>query len=169
MSYKKRILTAFFAALALFTLVGCAARAPKAAPNTSANNMSVRQAANNGQATPHLSMKQHSEHLVDIALSVPQVKGASCLRLGNLALVGIDVPGNLDRSRVDTIKYTVAEALKKDPQGAGAIVTADVDLAQRIREISDQVKAGHPLAGFANELGDILGRLIPQLPQSPNS
>ena len=167
--YKKhRLHLALFISACLTIASACTASNPQAG-DQSANNagLSAKQAANDvGQAMPP-TRKQQAEHLVEIALSVPQVKGVSCLRLGNLALVGIDIPGDLDRSRVDTIKYTVAEALKKDPQGAGAIVTADVDIVQRIREINDKVRSGHPLAGFANELGDILGRLIPQLPQSP--
>jgi len=108
-------------------------------------------------------------HLANLAKSVPSVQNAYCLSLGNLAIVGIDVPANLERSRIDTIKYTVAEALKKDPQGVSALVTADIDLAQSIRDISAKVQNGHPVAAFADELGDILGRLIPQLPQDTHS
>jgi len=83
---------------------------------------------------------------------------------GNTAIVGIDVSGNLDASEVGTIKYAVAEALRNDPYGVHAIVTADMDLYQRIRELSRQIKDGKPVAGLANELADIVGRIMPQLP-----
>ena len=112
---------------------------------------------------------EKATHLGDLARSVPGVQNAYCLTLGNMAIVGIDVPANLERSRVDTIKYTVAEALKKDPEGANALVTADLDLAQNIRDINVKVQNGYPVAAFADELGDILGRLIPQLPQDTHS
>lgn len=118
-----------------------------------------------GQVLPDLLNDDKAQHLVNIALSVPQVNHAYCLTLGNMAIVGIDVPADMERSRVDIIKYSVAEAMKKDPYGANALVTADLDLTQNIREISTKINEGHPITAFTSELGDILGRLIPQLPQ----
>lgn len=126
----------------------------------------TRQAASSGADILKVEpINNKADHLKSIAKSIPQVSDAYCLTVGNLAIIAIDVPPTLDRSKVDTIKYSVAEALKKDPEGANALVTADLDLTQNVREISAQVSAGHPISAFTNELGDILGRLIPQLPQ----
>jgi YhcN/YlaJ family sporulation lipoprotein len=107
-----------------------------------------------------------AQRLVELANRVPDVNRATAIVLGKTAIVGIDVDAKLDRPRVGTIKYTVAEALKKDPQGASAIVTADPDVVQRIREMNEDVRKGRPIAGFAEELADIAGRLVPQLPRS---
>ncbi|AZK46865.1 YhcN/YlaJ family sporulation lipoprotein [Paenibacillus lentus] len=125
-----------------------------------ANNMNnnVTNANNQGQLTKQA-------HLEQLVMRVPGVKGAHCVIMGNTAIVGIDVDGNLERASVGNIKYTVAEALRKDPQGAGAIVTADIDLNNRIAEIGDKMRAGHPVSGFATELADIIGRIIPQMPR----
>lgn len=60
------------------------------------------------------------------------------------------------------MKYSVAEALKEDPQGANALVTADPDLVQRIRELSDDINKGRPLSGLTDELAEIAGRISPQ-------
>ncbi|WP_243735200.1 YhcN/YlaJ family sporulation lipoprotein [Paenibacillus turpanensis] len=106
-----------------------------------------------------------TERLERLAASVPQVKSANCVVMGNTAVVGIDIEGTADRSRVGTIKYSVAEALRKDPYGVNAIVTADMDLADRIREIREDIANGKPFSGLANEMADIIGRIIPQLPQ----
>lgn len=125
----------------------------------------TRQAASGADIIEVAPINSKADHLKSIAKSIPEVSDAYCLTVGNLAIVAIDVEPTLDRSKVDTIKYSVAEALKKDPDGASALVTADLDLTQNVREISAQVSAGHPIAAFTNELGDILGRLIPQLPQ----
>lgn len=125
----------------------------------------ARQAASGADIIDVAPINSKADHLKSIAKSIPQVSDAYCLTVGNLAIVAIDVEPTLDRSKVDTIKYSVAQALKKDPDGASALVTADLDLTQNVREISAQVSAGHPIAAFTNELGDILGRLIPQLPQ----
>ncbi|MFD2612780.1 YhcN/YlaJ family sporulation lipoprotein [Paenibacillus gansuensis] len=113
--------------------------------------------------------KSVSAHLESLARSVPNVKGANCVVIGNTAIVGLDIDGKLDRSRVGTIKYAVAEALRKDPYGKYAIVTADMDIAQRIREIRQDIGNGHPVQGFANELTDIIGRIMPQLPRDVNT
>lgn len=118
-----------------------------------------------------------SDRLKEIAEDNPQVNSANVVVIGNTAIVGIDVNGNLDRSRVDVLKYTVAEAMRKDPYGANAIVTADLDINARLREIVQDIRNGHPLAGFVNELGDMVGRIMPQIPsdmlpreeQAPNT
>ncbi len=61
-----------------------------------------------------------AKRLEQIALSVPNVESANCVVFGNTAIVGINVPPGMDRSRVGTIKLSVAEALKKDPYGVDA-------------------------------------------------
>lgn len=104
-------------------------------------------------------------HLEMLARGVPGVNGANCVVFGNYAIVGIDVGEQMDRSHVGTLKYAVAEAFRKDPVGIDALVTADMDLTQRIREIRADVNNGRPIAGFTEELADIVGRLMPQIPR----
>jgi len=105
------------------------------------------------------------DHLESLAKRVPGVNGAHCVVMGKTAIVGIDVDGKLPRSRVGSIKYSVAEALRKDPRGMNALVTSDMDLSNRLAELSRHVSQGHPISGFATELADIIGRIIPQLPE----
>lgn len=150
-----------------FLLIGLLAGCGNVAKNTSPteNNQQIR----TKQTVPHRqeskTAQEIADHLVQLATSVPQVNGANCVVIGNMAIVGIDVNGDLDRSRVGTIKYSVAEALRKDPHGVRAIVTADVDMNERIKEISGDIRRGRPVSGFADELGDMIGRLMPQLPK----
>ena len=65
-----------------------------------------------------------------------------------------------------SIKYSVAEALQHDPYGAEAIVIADPDLFARLKEISKDIQRGEPVQGIMNELSDISGRLMPEIPKS---
>ncbi|MBO7743858.1 YhcN/YlaJ family sporulation lipoprotein [Paenibacillus sp. MWE-103] len=109
--------------------------------------------------------KQVAAHLESLARKVPGVKGAHCVVFQNTAVVGIDVAGNVDRSRVGTIKYAVAEALRKDPYGINAAVTADIDLSHRLNELGADIRRGRPIAGFAEEMADIVGRIVPQMPR----
>lgn len=108
------------------------------------------------------------ERLEQLAKGVPGVQSANCVLFGKTAVVGIDVSGTLDRSRVGTVKYAVAEAMRDDPVGVNAIVTADMDLNNRLKEIRQDLQNGRPMAGFAEELADIVGRIIPQLPRDTN-
>jgi YhcN/YlaJ family sporulation lipoprotein len=105
-----------------------------------------------------------SKHLVELATSIPNVNDATAVVLGKYAIVGIDVNSKIDRSKVGSIKFSVAEALKKDPQGAYAVVVADPDTTQRIKNISSEIKDGHPLQGIMVELSEVAGRLMPEVP-----
>jgi YhcN/YlaJ family sporulation lipoprotein len=100
-----------------------------------------------------------------LAEGIAEVQHANCVIMGDTAIVGIDVGGDIDRSRVGTIKYAVAEALRNDPVGMNAIVTADMDLYHRLQEIRQDITNGRPIQGIAEELADIVGRIIPQLPE----
>ena len=105
-----------------------------------------------------------SERLVKLSTSVDNVNDATAVVIGKYAIVGIDVNKDLDRSEVGTIKYAVTESLKNDPDGANALVVADPDVTARLKEIGDDIKNGNPIQGIFNELSDITGRIIPEVP-----
>ncbi len=153
--------------LLMSILVGCQL-GNKNQANEERQNASVQQTQRVPQTSPEKPKDQGSEatanRLAALATRVPNVNDATVIVLGKTAIVGIDVNAKLDRPRVGTIKYTVAEALKKDPQGATAIVVADPDIVQRLREMNQDIKQGRPIAGFAEELADIAGRFVPQMP-----
>jgi YhcN/YlaJ family sporulation lipoprotein len=108
--------------------------------------------------------QQIAQHLVELTTSMPGVNDATAVVLGKFAIVGIDVKKDIDRSQVGSIKYSVAESLKSDPHGARAIVVADPDITARLKEISEDIEKGEPIQGIANELADIAGRLMPEIP-----
>ncbi|WP_020615601.1 YhcN/YlaJ family sporulation lipoprotein [Paenibacillus daejeonensis] len=157
-----RQLLLFLSILSIVLTAGCAT-----------TNETSPSPENNPQVRVQQSMPENSgydqsgelvEHLENLAANVPGVQSAHCVLLGNTAVVGINVDADMERSRVGTIKYSVAEALRKDPDGANAIVTADLDMTERLREMGDDIRGGRPVAGFVEELADIIGRIIPQLP-----
>lgn len=162
-----------FILLMAFTLTACQISnqppANEAAPSPGEQpdrRQRVEQTAPNNQNNfDNQSAQERAARLVNLAKQVPQVKGATAVVIGNIAVVGIDVDQSLDRSRVGTIKYSVAEALKEDPQGARAAITADADINQRLREMNDEIRNGRPIAAFGEELADIFGRIMPQLPR----
>lgn len=127
---------------------------------------------NNNQGNNVVEMKQTNEmssddiakHLVDLATSIPDVEDATAIVAGDYAVVGIDVNKNIDRSRVGTIKYTVGEALKDDPYGANALITADTDITERLRKMRESMDEGRPVAGIMEELAEIVNRIMPETP-----
>lgn len=141
-------------------------------------NYEVRQLSTDEAANPQATSKAGQaavvqdesavalkDHFEQLAKRVPGVNGAHCVVMNKVAVVGLDVDGSLGRSRVGSIKYSVAEAIRKDPRGVRALVTADMDLSSRLAELSRHVSKGHPISGFSSELADIIGRIMPQLPE----
>lgn len=156
-----RLCLCFLLIMSLLTSCGTANKNASPSPrNQQMNTQSVK--SNDTDVNKDLSVKDHLEALAE---RVPGVTNANCVIMGNTAVVGIDVEGNLTRSRVGTIKYSVAEALRNDPRGMKSLVTADMDLSNRIAEIGNHVREGRPISGFASELADIMGRIVPQLPE----
>jgi len=125
-------------------------------------NVRAQQTAPDYASSPSVDTETRLEQL---AKSIPQVADAKCVILGKTAIVGLTVDPALDRSRVNTIKYSVAEAFRKDPAGIDAFVTADMGMGERIRHVQEDIRNGRPFSGFAQELGDIISRVAPQLPR----
>lgn len=163
---SRRVAASLLIASLALSVAGCGTNQASPGPannrGLTAQNALPRAAASPGVSNPQ-AVASHLEHL---AMGIKGVNGANCVVFGKYAIVGIDVDKKLPRSRVGTIKYAVAEAFRKDPYGVDALVTADVDMDERLREIRQDVANGRPVAGFAEELADIVGRLVPQLPRS---
>ncbi|MBR2569324.1 MAG: YhcN/YlaJ family sporulation lipoprotein [Paenibacillus sp.] len=151
--------------LVVGVVAGCGTANKSASPKAQAKAPGTVIQQDTGAKTPIYDREAVRKHLVDLAKHVPGVKGVNCVVFGNTAVVGIDVDGSLDRSRVGTIKFSVAEALSKDPYGVNAYVTADMDLNQRLKEIGDDMQSGRPIGGLTDELADIVGRIVPQIPR----
>ncbi|WP_071459312.1 YhcN/YlaJ family sporulation lipoprotein [Bacillus massilinigeriensis] len=108
--------------------------------------------------------KNISQHLETLAESVPGVSNATAVVIGRYAVIGIDIDSDLDRSKAGTLKYSVAESLKDDPNGAKAMIVADPDMTARLKEVAEDIKNGEPGQGILNELSDITGRVMPEVP-----
>jgi len=154
--------------LVMLSLVAGCNQSPKngASPSpTNETNRQVQVKQTEPQKKEIVDSRAVSERLEQIATSIPQVESANCVVFGNTAVVGINLPPDMDRSKVGTIKLSVAEALKKDPYGVDAIVTSDMDLSARLHKIREHVREGKPISGFAEEMAEIVGRIMPQLPR----
>ena len=142
-------------------LTGCGA-GNNASQDEEDDRVKVQNSTN--EAVNRDESEDKSNHLAQLAERVPEVKDATAIVIGDFAVVGIDVKEHLERSEVGSIKYAVSESMKDDPDGARAMVIADPDLTARLKEIAEDFRKGHPIQGIMNELADITGRVIPQVP-----
>ncbi|MBY8912333.1 YhcN/YlaJ family sporulation lipoprotein [Bacillus sp. YC2] len=157
---------------ALFILTGCNAvqyGRDRAAQNESANQQEtkpihVKNTAPDTNNNP--GRTDIARHLVEVTEKIPGITDATAVVLGRYSVVGIDVEDNLERSKVETIKYTVAQALKNDPYGANAVVVADPDTVARLKGMGKDIKAGRPVSGILDELAAIVGRVLPEVPNN---
>lgn len=161
---RRNVIALFVCALLLF---GCQAEnkppANEAAPSPNVMNKKQPQVPQSDPSERQsLNVQERADRLAELATEVPNVKGATAVVAGRFTVVGVDVEDTLDRSRVGTLKYTVAQALKEDPHGANALVTADTDIVQRLREMREDMRQGRPVRGVVEELADIAGRIAPQ-------
>jgi YhcN/YlaJ family sporulation lipoprotein len=151
--------------ISVFALSGCTVN--QGAPKTDQSNDVGTPMNVENSVDQHVNRKtgqQISEHLVTLANEIPEVNDATAVVLGNYAVVGIDVNSDLDRNKVETIKYSVAESLMHDPYGARAVVIADADTNVRLREMGREIREGRPIIGILDELAAIVGRIIPEVP-----
>ncbi|MBB5323825.1 YhcN/YlaJ family sporulation lipoprotein [Anoxybacillus tepidamans] len=149
------------AILPFFILMGCGIGNDR----QDATNRSLVHVKNTvNENVQNKSGQQIARHLANLADRVPNVEKATALVVGKYAIVGIDVNDKIDSSRVGTVKYSVAESLQKDPYGANAIIIADPDLYTRLQNIVRQVDNGRPVQAFMNEIADIVGRVMPEVP-----
>ena len=146
----------------VFILGGCSTN--KGVQQKDNQNSLINVKSTNIQDVDRKTGQQISKRLVMLATSIPNVNDATAVVIGRYAIVGIDVNSKLERSQVGTIKYSVAESLRKDPYGAKAVVVADVDTTQRLKEISADIKNGKPIQGVMEELAAVAGRLMPEIP-----
>jgi YhcN/YlaJ family sporulation lipoprotein len=151
--------------LVFITLAGCATNqgAPET-DNEKGNETPINVKNSVEQHVDRKTGQEISKHLVELANEIPEVNDATAVVLGRFAVVGIDVNSKLDRNKVESIKYTVAESLMHDPYGARAVVVADADTNVRLREMANDIQEGRPIAGILDELAAIVGRLVPEVP-----
>jgi len=154
-----------FCIVMLVVLVGCSNNGQKNLQTDNTQKLSTQDSHIDIHSIQEMTNSEKADHLSTLAASAPQVNGATSLVLGDLAIVAIDVDRSLDESRVGTIKYTVAESLKKDPQGANAFIIADPDLMRRLIDVKNSIENGDPITGVLTELSNIVGRLVPEMPQ----
>ncbi len=148
-------------------LIGCNQNNDHSTPTKNSNeNIGVEQSSY--EENQNMTNEEIASHLATLATEVPDVIDAAAIVAGPYAVVGINIDEATERQRVGTIKYSVNEALQHDPYGKTAVVVADADMPERIREMNNKIKQGYPIAGVVDELAEIVGRYMPSFPVPEN-
>ncbi|CQR47824.1 Sporulation lipoprotein YhcN/YlaJ (Spore_YhcN_YlaJ) [Paraliobacillus sp. PM-2] len=153
----------FFICLVIF-LSACQSNEEQPLADQETDNKMLQVKNSDPTERTKLSNQEIAKHLARVANRVPNVNEATALIAGPYAVVGIDVDKELDRSRVGTIKYAVNEALHDDPYGKTAVVIADADGTERIKNMAKGFQEGHPIQNIIEELSAIVGRYMPETP-----
>ncbi|SER97247.1 sporulation lipoprotein, YhcN/YlaJ family [Gracilibacillus ureilyticus] len=153
-----------FLSLIIFITAGCQQNNNQSEQASPDNNGLVQVGNSNPEQLEPLDNQDKAQYLANLASKVPNVDNATALITNRGAIVSIDVKDDLDRSHVGSIKYSVLEALQHDPQGENAIIVADPDIYERMRGIGTKIQEGHPVEAFTEELANITGRLMPEIP-----
>lgn len=146
--------------LLAFSLFGCTnTQVPRqqADPNVEVEQSSFR-------SDKIMNNKDVADHLANIASNVPMVTDAASLVAGPFAVVAVDIDETVERQEAGRIKYSVLEAMEHDPYGRSAVVIADADVLERLKEMGRSVQEGEPVQGIIEELSTIVGRYVPTFP-----
>lgn len=128
-------------------------------PNYQVRAPQINVAGGQGQQTA----EQQAKVIAETVTRIQGVERASVLVAGKTALVGIDLKSNITGSMIDSIKFSVKEAVERSGNGYRAVVSADLDTVTRARSLIRDVQSGKPVEGISNEIADIVSRLIPEM------
>ncbi|MCP3031061.1 YhcN/YlaJ family sporulation lipoprotein [Halobacillus sp. A1] len=150
----------------LLFLIACQQQESDSLLQEKSNTNTNMQYVSNSDPVPRedKTNQETARHLAKLAVEIPDVHDATAVVIGKFAVVGIDVDKDLDRSRVGVIKYSVAESLKDDPYGREALIVADADGVERIRDLGSKMAEGHPVEAVTDELSQIVARYLPEGP-----
>lgn len=115
--------------------------------------------------TPDPAIDRQAKDLADdVAARVSDIDGierAYVLVLGNVALIGIDVDANVRGTQVERLREEAAARAVDQRDIVNAVVQADVETVQRIREMAEGVRQGRPISEFFTQINEILNRAKP--------
>lgn len=152
--------------LSLLILVGCNSNA-NTLPEQKEIKVPLQLEQTNYSKQANLNNEEIASHLATLASTVPLVNDATAIVAGPYAVVGIDIDETTAKQKIGTIKFSVSEALTNDPYGKTAVVIADADVMERLREMRTSMKDGEP-AGIVQELAEIVSRFMPTFPTNDN-
>ena len=109
------------------------------------------------------ALNQQADAIAETVTRIPGVERAAVLIAGKAALVGIDLDAKISGSKIDSIKFSVKEAVERSGNGYQAIVSSDIDTVTRTRELINGIRQGRPVSSVSDEVADIVSRLLPEM------
>jgi YhcN/YlaJ family sporulation lipoprotein len=156
MKKKKLIITLVL--LLTFSLVISFACAPQRRPAPAPdNNMTQNQNKTNTNDTARAKAIRDS-----IVKNHKDINGATVVLSDSTAYVGLDLKGNVSGSTADRLKTEVADTVKNQDRSIDRVlVSSDVKIVTRLKQIGRDIENGRPISGFINELDTMFRRVTP--------
>ncbi|NLK42973.1 MAG: hypothetical protein GX300_01085 [Tissierellia bacterium] len=130
------------------------------------NNGMVRNDTNlnngiNGNNLGNTNIANRANRIAQRVAALPEVNRASVLIQGDRAVVGCDVRGDLTNTIDPNLRNRIEAAVKAADKNIKTVsITSDPTLMTRIRTLSTQMNNGNPISGFADEVEDIIRRIM---------
>ncbi|KMY51725.1 YhcN/YlaJ family sporulation lipoprotein [Peribacillus loiseleuriae] len=132
-------------------------------------NYNVNYNQNNGNYNRSYNVRNNSNNNIRegnyLAIEVdklPEVNSSSVMVMGNSAYVAAELSDLGGRERANIIEKRIADKVRSVDSGiANVYVSSNPDFIDRMRGYSNNVRNGHPIAGFANEFSETVKRVFP--------
>lgn len=96
-------------------------------------------------------------------VTIKGVRSATVLTNTNTVYVGLDLDKNAEASRTKKIEdEAIAKVKSMDPSATKVYVSANVDVATRLRNYVQDVKTGKPISGFTTQIEEMFMRVVPR-------
>ncbi|MGZ4032188.1 MAG: YhcN/YlaJ family sporulation lipoprotein [Tumebacillaceae bacterium] len=94
-----------------------------------------------------------ADRISDLAHSVNGVANARSLIVGQTAIIGLNLNRSVKKPQVsDLVHYVRQRVLVQAPEFTRVHITTDKALVRKIQNISDQIRAGHSLTMFNDDI-----------------
>ena len=110
------------------------------------------------------SMLKRSKSISEKLSAIDGVSNANVVITGKTALVGVDMPSNTESDKTTQMKNMIETKVKEiDSDIDNVVVTSDVDLSKRIKNVGSDMEGGKPLTGLVEEMEEIMRRITPNM------
>lgn len=109
------------------------------------------------------NMQERSKIIARDVAQLKEIEKATCVITGDTAMIGVQFDKQYKGKLTDRIKKEVDREVKStDKRIKRVAVSADPDVVSRLDSIFKDIERGKPVSGFADELREMINRIIPK-------
>lgn len=110
------------------------------------------------------SMTKRSKSISEKLSKLDGINNPNVVITGKTALVGVDLATNTEDSKTTELKNMVQSKVKEiDSDIDNVVVTSDMDLTKRIKNVGKDIEDGKPISGLLEEIEEVMRRITPNM------